>query len=102
MTETTPSLRIDIWLWRARFFKTRSHAASASESGQLRLERFNKISRIEKSSTAIKPGDRLIFPLGAKLIDIMIEDIGERRGPPSEARTLYKEAFDAPDNKPNA
>ena len=84
------AVRLDIWLWRARFFKTRSHSAKACESGHIRMERFGKMSRVEKASTAIKPDDRLIFALG------------ERRGPAPEAQSLYRQAPQTPDIKPKA
>ena len=89
MNDTPSSVRLDIWLWRARFFKTRALSAKMCESGHLRLERFGTVSRVEKSSQAVKPGDRLIFALGSRLIDLDIVDLGERRGPASEAQTLY-------------
>lgn len=88
--EPVASVRLDVWLWRARFFKTRALSATLCESGHLRLERFGQISRVDKSSQAVKPGDRLIFTIGARLIDIEILDTGERRGPASEARALYQ------------
>ncbi len=84
------SIRLDIWLWRARFFKTRSASAKMCESGHVRLERFGTVSRVDKASLAIRPGDRLIFALGARLIDIEVVDMGERRGPALEAQALYK------------
>ena len=90
MTDTPSSVRLDVWLWRARFFKTRALSASMCDSGHVRLERFGAVSRVEKASHAVKPGDRLIFALGARLIDVTILDIGERRGPATEAQTLYK------------
>lgn len=86
----TSSVRLDIWLWRARFFKTRALSAKMCESGHLRLERFGTVSRVEKASQAIKPGDRLIFALGTRLIDLDILDLGERRGPAPEAQSLYR------------
>ena len=89
MTETLTSVRLDVWLWRARFFKTRSLSAKACESGHIRLERHGQIGRVDKSSQAVKPGDRLIFALGTRLIDVIIADTGERRGPAPEAQTLY-------------
>jgi len=92
----TSSTRLDVWLWRARFFKTRALAARACESGHIRLERFGQISRVEKPSTNVKPGDALIFALGARLIDIEVRDSGERRGPASEAQTLYSVRKNSP------
>lgn len=90
MTDTLASVRLDVWLWRARFFKTRALSAKMCESGHVRLERFGTVGRVEKASQAVKPGDRLIFTLGARLIDITVVDAGERRGPASEAQTLYR------------
>lgn len=89
MSDTLPSVRLDVWLWRARFFKTRSLSARACESGHIRLERNGQISRVDKSSQAVKPGDRLIFAIGTRLIDVVLNDTGERRGPAPEAQTLY-------------
>ncbi len=86
----TDSVRIDVWLWRARFFKTRSLSARFAESGHCRLERFGQVSRVDKASLAVKPGDRLIFAIGTRLFDVEILDSGERRGPASEAQTLYR------------
>ena len=85
----TSSVRLDVWLWRARFFKTRALSATMCESGRLRLERLGAVSRVEKASQSVKPGDRLIFALGSRLIDLDIVDLGERRGPASEAQSLY-------------
>jgi ribosome-associated heat shock protein Hsp15 len=84
------SVRLDVWLWRARFFKTRALSAKMCESGHVRLERFGQLTRVDKSSQAVKPGDRLIFAIGSRLIDLEILAIGERRGPAPEAQGLYK------------
>lgn len=92
MSDALPSVRLDVWLWRARFFKTRSLSARACESGHIRLERNGQISRVDKSSQAVKPGDRLIFAIGTRLIDVILKDTGERRGPAPEAQTLYSNA----------
>jgi ribosomal 50S subunit-recycling heat shock protein len=83
------SCRIDVWLWRARFFKTRSLAARFVEAGRVRLSRGAAESRIDKPGRAIRPGDGLVFALGGRLAAIRIEDLGERRGPAAEARSLY-------------
>lgn len=93
------SVRLDVWLWRARFFKTRALSAKMCESGHVRLERFGQVTRVDKSSHAVKAGDRLIFALGARLIDLEIVDTGERRGPAPEAQGLYKLADSGPDTE---
>lgn len=84
------NVRIDVWLWRARFFKTRALSARFTESGHCRLERFGQVSRVDKASLAVKPGDRLIFAIGTRLFDVEILDTGERRGPAAEAQALYR------------
>ena len=87
--------RIDVWLWRARFFKTRSLAARAVETGRVRLLRAGQETRIEKPGRAIRAGDGLVFALGGKLTAVRVEAVGERRGPAVEARGLYA-PLDAP------
>lgn len=81
--------RADVWLWRARFFKTRTLAARFVEEGRVRLTRAGQETRLDKPSRSVKPGDRLVFALGGRLIAVQVEALGERRGPASEAQTLY-------------
>ena len=81
--------RADVWLWRARFFKTRSLAATFLDEGKVRLTRAGVESRIDKCARALKVGDQLVFAVGGKLIAVAVEGLGERRGPPAEARGLY-------------
>jgi ribosomal 50S subunit-recycling heat shock protein len=88
MTEDE-ACRIDVWLWRARFFKTRSLAGRFVDEGRIRLTRRGEESRINKASRALKPGDDLVFVVGGRLVAVTIIAMGERRGPPSEARALY-------------
>ena len=83
------SCRADVWLWRARFFKTRSMASRFVEEGRLRLTRAGSQGRIDKASRGLKIGDELVFALGGRLVAVRIEGFGERRGPPVEARGLY-------------
>ncbi len=84
------SCRIDVWLWRAQFFKTRSLAARRVEEGGVRVIRGTTRAAIEKPSRAVKIGDVLAFPQGAQWVTIQVEALGERRGPASEARELYR------------
>jgi ribosomal 50S subunit-recycling heat shock protein len=86
---TTEATRADVWLWRARFFKTRTLAATFIDEGRIRLTRAGHESRIDKPARSLKVGDALVFALGGKLIAVTIESLGERRGPPKEARMLY-------------
>ncbi|HEY5107464.1 MAG TPA: RNA-binding S4 domain-containing protein [Caulobacteraceae bacterium] len=81
--------RVDVWLWRARFFKTRSLAARSIEEGKVRLTRGPALTRLDKPSRAVRPGDELVFALGGRLTAIRIEALGDRRGPASEAQALY-------------
>jgi ribosomal 50S subunit-recycling heat shock protein len=81
--------RADVWLWRARFFKTRSMAARFIEDGRVRLTRAGQESRLDKPARTIKLGDHLVFALGGRLIAVIVEGLGERRGPAAEARALY-------------
>ncbi len=88
--------RIDVWLWRARFCKTRPIAAGLAESGRVRLTRGGQEARLDKASRLVRPGDELIFVAGGRLTAIRIEALGERRGPPAEARALYTSLEDEP------
>jgi ribosome-associated heat shock protein Hsp15 len=83
--------RVDVWLWRARFFKTRGLAARAVEAGRIRLNRDTGDVRLDKPSRAVRAGDRLVFALGGRLTCVRVETTGERRGPALEARGLYSE-----------
>ncbi|HEY2358081.1 MAG TPA: RNA-binding S4 domain-containing protein [Phenylobacterium sp.] len=87
--------RADVWLWRARFFKTRSAAAKFVDEGRVRLTRAGQESRLDKCARPVKVGDSLVFALGGRLIAVTVAALGERRGPPPEARTLYS-MLDAP------
>ncbi len=86
--------RIDVWLWRARFFKTRTLSAKFVEEGRIRLTRQGGETRLDKPSRAIKCGDGLVFALGGRVTAIRIEALGMRRGPPTEARALYSSLGD--------
>ncbi|WP_421932823.1 S4 domain-containing protein [Phenylobacterium sp.] len=87
MSET--GCRADVWLWRARFFKTRSLAAKFLDEGKVRLTRAGAETRIDKCARPVKIGDQLVFAVGGRLIAVSVEGLGERRGPPAEARGLY-------------
>ena len=80
------SLRIDKWLWHARFCKTRAIAQAKAAAGHIRLNG----QRVEKASAAVRVGDVLIVPAGGKVIALKVVGLGERRGPAPEARTLYE------------
>jgi ribosomal 50S subunit-recycling heat shock protein len=81
--------RIDVWLWRARFMKTRALAARYVEDGRVRLTRGGQETRLDKPSRTVKAGDALVFAIGGRLFSVTVQAMGERRGPASEARLLY-------------
>lgn len=90
------SCRIDVWLWRARFAKTRGLAAALVERGAVRLTHQGRQVRLDKPSRSVHPGDDLLFAVGGRLTAVRVVQLGERRGPPEEARALYQ-ALDAPE-----
>lgn len=85
MTEPTQKLRIDKWLWHARFFKTRSLAAKIVSGGKLRVN-GQPISKPAYMVTAL---DVLTFPQANDVRVIKVLAMGERRGPAPEAQLLY-------------
>ena len=87
----TAACRIDVWLWRARFVKTRSMAAALVETGAIRLTHQGRQVRLDKPSRSVHVGDRVTFSLNERLHDLTVEALGDRRGPPVEARALYIE-----------
>lgn len=89
MSEDVDSCRVDVWLWRARFFKTRSMAAKFVEEGRVRMTRTGQETRLDKPSRALRIGDVLVFAVGGRLTAVTVAGFGVRRGPPAEARALY-------------
>lgn len=88
--EAVPGQRIDAWLWRARFFKTRGLAAAVVTKGRVRLNG----ERIRKASRTIRAGDVLTFPQGGDIRVVRVRDFAERRGPATEAQMLYEHVED--------
>ncbi|MFO1318199.1 MAG: RNA-binding S4 domain-containing protein [Burkholderiales bacterium] len=87
MSDEASRLRIDKWLWAARFFKTRSLAADAVDGGKVQIngERV-------KPAKAVKVGDRLDIRIGAFPWRVEVLGLSDRRGPASEAQKLYLES----------
>ncbi|HEY5337851.1 MAG TPA: RNA-binding S4 domain-containing protein [Rhizomicrobium sp.] len=79
-------IRIDKWLWHARFHKTRALAQAAAVKGHIRLNER----RIEKSSVEVRIGDTLTIPRGRDVIVVRVLGCGIRRGPAPEAQALYE------------
>lgn len=86
-SKTRPRLRIDKWLWHARFFKSRTSASTFCESGRLRVN--GQV--VAKAHQAVEPGDVLTFPLGPNIRVVRVTALGTRRGPAPEARSLYED-----------
>lgn len=87
MTDTTEKIRIDKWLWAARFFKTRSLASKAANGGKVY---FNG-GRV-KSSRLVGAGDELEITKAQTTFSVTILAINSKRRPASEARFLYEES----------
>lgn len=85
------TVRLDVWLWRARLVKSRSLAASLIESGAVRLERPGRDPvRVQKVAQPVAVGDRLSCVIGHRAVAVEIIAPGWRRGPPVEAESLYR------------
>jgi ribosome-associated heat shock protein Hsp15 len=84
---TTETIRIDKWLWYARFYKSRTLATRAVAAGSVRINS----ERVVKSHGSVCPGDVLTFPHGHDIRVIRVVNLGERRGPAPEARELYED-----------
>lgn len=80
------SIRIDKWLWHARFCKTRAIAQEKAAAGHIRLNG----QRVEKSSASVRVGDVMTLPAGGKVIAFKVLGLGLRRGPAAEAQMLYE------------
>lgn len=81
---------MDVWLWRARFYKSRALATRTVKDGKIRLERYGQTIRASKPNTILRPGDRLTFMRAQELFHIEVLAMGSRRGPAKEALTLYQ------------
>ncbi len=82
---TEEAIRLDKWLWQARFMKSRSLAAALVSEGRVRVNG----ERAVKPARTIAPGDVLTFPQGGRIRVVRVLATGERRGPAVEAQGLY-------------
>lgn len=92
------ALRIDKWLWFARFCKTRSLAASVVAAGEVSVNGV----LVTKASALVRVGDELVFPTGKRRRRVTVLALGERRGPAPEAQALYREEDPPPPEDPFA
>ena len=88
--EATEDVRVDIWLWRARFFKTRAQATDYVSRKGIRITRHGQTRKSDKAGQRVSPGDVLTFYKAKTIETVEILALGERRGPASEAQTLYR------------
>ncbi|MBI5329766.1 MAG: RNA-binding S4 domain-containing protein [Betaproteobacteria bacterium] len=86
MTQEPPTVRLDKWLWAARFFKTRNLAQDAIEAGHVQLNGARA-----KSSRDVRAGDRLELRAGNQKWLLTVRAVSTRRGPAPVAQALYEE-----------
>ena len=84
--ENSEEIRLDKWLWAARFFKTRSLAAEAVTGGKISINNERP-----KPSRIVRPGDRLTVRRGPYEWTVIVKDISRLRGPATQAQLLYAE-----------
>jgi ribosome-associated heat shock protein Hsp15 len=80
-------IRVDKWLWAARFFKTRGMAAQAARGGKIEVNG----ARVKPGRT-VRAGDQLTIRRGPYQWTVVIKDLSSLRGPASQAQTLYQES----------
>lgn len=81
------TVRLDLWLWAARFFKTRSVAKHAIETGKIDVG-----GQRAKASRGVRPGDALRIVRGDEIFEVEVRALSDTRGPASVAQTLYAES----------
>jgi len=79
-------MRLDKWLWAARFFKTRTLAVTAIEAGRITVN-----DERAKPAKDVKPGDRLVVRRPPFEHTLVVKDVSDKRGPASAAALLYEE-----------
>lgn len=84
------SLRLDIWLWRARFFKTRALSTAHIKGHGVRLSHLGQTRKTAKPGAALTVGDVVTFGKAGRIYSVEVLDLGDRRGPAEEARALYR------------
>lgn len=83
-------VRIDKWLWAARFFKTRSLASDAVDGGKVHLN-----GQRAKSARPLKPGDKLQIRRGTEQMEVVVLELSSSRGPAASAQNLYEETAES-------
>ena len=90
----TDRLRLDKWLWAARFYKTRSLAADDIDKGRIQVN-----GQVAKASRELKLGDRLDIRSGALTRTVLVRALSTVRGPAPQAQQLYEETPDSVQRK---
>lgn len=86
-TELHDSVRLDLWLWAARFYKTRSLARQAIETGKVDIA-----GQRAKAARGLRVGDALRVTRGDEVFELDVLTLATARGPASVAQTLYRES----------
>ena len=86
-TETAATVRLDLWLWAARFYKTRALAKHAIETGKVEVG-----GQRAKASRGVRVGDALVVARGEERFEVEVLALADVRGPTSVAQTLYRES----------
>ena len=85
--EREQAQRLDKWLWHARFLKSRGLASRLISGGMVRVNR----EKVHKPACTVRPGDVITAAIAGRVRVIRVVGIGDRRGPPAEARALYQD-----------
>jgi len=93
MSEPVENQRVDIWLWHARFFKTRSLSTKVCRAGKVRING----QKITKAKSPVVIGDILTFPQPNIIRIVKIAGFNIRRGPAPEAQALYEDLTPPPE-----
>jgi ribosome-associated heat shock protein Hsp15 len=90
------NVRIDKWLWAARFFKTRTLAADAVERGKVKIGGDNV-----KAARSVKLNDKIFIDNGSNRWEVVVLGLSDKRGPAPVAQALYQETEDSIDKRAN-
>jgi ribosome-associated heat shock protein Hsp15 len=89
-SDESDRLRLDKWLWAARFFKHRAQATEAVAGGKVEVN-----GERAKPAKALKLGDEIRLRLGPYEHIVIVRELSERRGPASAAQALYEETLES-------
>ncbi len=84
------SVRLDVWLWAARFFKTRALAKDAIEHSRVKIA-----GQPCKPSRSVRIGDALQIERGSERFEVLVRELSDTRGPAQAAQALYEESAES-------